>query len=378
MDHLGGPPAPPPTTTQTPTTTASAATSSYTTRNSNTFSYTPFPLPQPDYHADHRQHLQPPLAYLNQDQFASAPANLGFEPSPLATSYYFDEAYRPSPSPPVPNNSFLDGILNPESQIFGYSVIEPPTRSNLTYQTHTMPPSRATRRSNDYVDLTSLAEATTSSRPKRHNSTSGPSSHKRLKREDDAAAYVEEEDAKPIDEIDLSGDKDSVQAVLQKQREEAIKAQQKPEEKATTFRNINCVICMDTPTNLTATSCGHLFCHQCLMEALIAGENRAAPGEPKRSQCPVCRKILNRTKERDIIPLAFMKGPATQPRKTATVAAIAKTTSTTVKSTPATKGGRRMAPVAGATPSTFSFISRAAASARRGTRRVGYGGGNEG
>lgn len=51
------------------------------------------------------------------------------------------------------------------------------------------------------------------------------------------------------------------------------------------------------------------------MEALVAGENRAGPGEQKRSQCPVCRKFISRNKAADVIPLMLMKGLATQPRK---------------------------------------------------------------
>jgi len=51
------------------------------------------------------------------------------------------------------------------------------------------------------------------------------------------------------------------------------------------------------------------------MEALIAGENRTGPGETKRSQCPVCRKFISRTKATDIIPLLLKKGLSTQPRK---------------------------------------------------------------
>jgi hypothetical protein len=51
------------------------------------------------------------------------------------------------------------------------------------------------------------------------------------------------------------------------------------------------------------------------MEALVAGENRAGPGEQKRSQCPVCRKFINRNKTTDVIPLMLQKGLATQPRK---------------------------------------------------------------
>lgn len=51
------------------------------------------------------------------------------------------------------------------------------------------------------------------------------------------------------------------------------------------------------------------------MEALIAGENRTGPGETKRSQCPVCRKFISRTKATDIIPLLLKQGLSTQPRK---------------------------------------------------------------
>jgi hypothetical protein len=73
----------------------------------------------------------------------------------------------------------------------------------------------------------------------------------------------------------------------------------------------------------SADQSGHLFCHTCLMEALIAGENRAGPGEQKRSQCPVCRKVINRSKASDIIPLLLKKGLATQPRKPVTRTAAA-------------------------------------------------------
>jgi hypothetical protein len=59
------------------------------------------------------------------------------------------------------------------------------------------------------------------------------------------------------------------------------------------------------------------------MEALIAGENRSGPGEAKRSQCPVCRKFINRNKQTDIIPLLLKKGLATQPRKKKEVASPA-------------------------------------------------------
>lgn len=119
----------------------------------------------------------------------------------------------------------------------------------------------------------------------------------------------------PVEEVDLVGDTNQLQSALQKQRVEQVKAQEGPSDKPLRLSTLTCVICMDTPTDITATSCGHLFCHTCLMEALIAGENRSAPHEPKRSQCPVCRKFINRAKSSDIIPLLMKKGLATQPRK---------------------------------------------------------------
>ncbi|KAF2251101.1 hypothetical protein BU26DRAFT_481590 [Trematosphaeria pertusa] len=181
------------------------------------------------------------------------------------------------------------------------------------------------RLSNGYVDLTSDSppDPVGQRRMKRESPSPGPSS-KRLKQNDGTALRRNSKtpEAK-VEEIDLSEDKAAVLEVLQKQREEAVKAQRTQEEKATNFNSLTCVICMDTPTDLTATACGHLFCHTCLMEALIAGENRSGPGEPKRSQCPVCRKFINRSKATDIIPLLLKKGLATQPRKKSTVAAAA-------------------------------------------------------
>ncbi|KAK8162287.1 hypothetical protein IWX90DRAFT_435144 [Phyllosticta citrichinensis] len=124
-------------------------------------------------------------------------------------------------------------------------------------------------------------------------------------------------DVSEIEHIDLADDKTSLAEALQKQRVEQVKAQAErpPADAPLRLSNITCVICMDSPKNITATACGHVFCHTCLMEALIAGENRAGYDGPKRSQCPVCRKTLNRTKASDVIPLLLKKGAATQPRR---------------------------------------------------------------
>lgn len=126
-----------------------------------------------------------------------------------------------------------------------------------------------------------------------------------------------------IDEVDLVHEQQNAQDRLrQEQLAEQVKAQQGEAErdKPLKLSNLQCVICLEAPTDLTATTCGHLFCHHCLMEALIAGENRAArAGETRKSQCPVCRKNLSRTKRgaQDIIPLLMKKGISSQPRRKA-------------------------------------------------------------
>ncbi|KAF1918275.1 hypothetical protein BDU57DRAFT_446410 [Ampelomyces quisqualis] len=150
-----------------------------------------------------------------------------------------------------------------------------------------MPPTtRAARLPTGYVDLTATPDSPPHRR-KTQSPTPGPSAKRR--------------------KLDLTDDKQRPHA--------STNALTKPDDKPTTFNTFNCVICMDMPTDLTATACGHLFCHTCLMEALIAGENRSVPGDPRRSQCPVCRKFINRNKPTDIIPLLLKKGLATQPRK---------------------------------------------------------------
>ncbi|KAF2102708.1 hypothetical protein NA57DRAFT_71694 [Rhizodiscina lignyota] len=101
-------------------------------------------------------------------------------------------------------------------------------------------------------------------------------------------------DTNTIDHIDLVDENQS-------------KVQEGPAEQAKPARlsSLTCVICLEPPTDLTATACGHLFCHHCLMEALIAGENR---GERTKSNCPVCRKNISRKRKYDVIPLLLKKG----------------------------------------------------------------------
>jgi hypothetical protein len=190
------------------------------------------------------------------------------EPSHTYYHNFYEAALRPSPSPSPPPPNFLDNILNPAGLShnrylpFGYQL-SPPTFRPPYVTGHDMPPStrahpqapsRPARLPNGYVDLTATPDSPPQRR-KRQSPAAGPSA-KRQKRGDDTGATGDESEGARIEEVDLTDDKPSVHAILQKQREDAVKSQTKPEEKPTTFNNFNCVICMDMPTDLTATACG--------------------------------------------------------------------------------------------------------------------------
>ncbi|KAH8600061.1 hypothetical protein B0O99DRAFT_682520 [Bisporella sp. PMI_857] len=97
-----------------------------------------------------------------------------------------------------------------------------------------------------------------------------------------SASKIKPEDGAEV--IDLADVEDEAQLkVFQaKQAADLIKQQQQEEaNKPIRLAEFQCVICMDNPTDLTVTHCGHLFCSECLHQALHADNG-------KRS-CPVCR-----------------------------------------------------------------------------------------
>lgn len=158
--------------------------------------------------------------------------------------------------------SFFANLLNP-------ALVHDPAFAYTNASPYTMASSRPhpARLSNGYVDLTSphldltphvdLTDFTPhvdltdpdppSRRRNRDSPTPGPSS-KRLKRAHGTAAEspTTTPPAAPMEQIDL----------LNKQREDAIKAQPRPVETVTTFNSFTCVICMDRPIDITATACG--------------------------------------------------------------------------------------------------------------------------
>jgi hypothetical protein len=63
-------------------------------------------------------------------------------------------------------------------------------------------------------------------------------------------------------------------------------------------------------TYIVFSSVGHLFCHQCIVDAVRYDEEQRAEssnGKPTRGKCPACRKLLSRKdtpgQKRDLIPL---------------------------------------------------------------------------
>ncbi|KAF8465242.1 hypothetical protein BDZ91DRAFT_849318 [Kalaharituber pfeilii] len=96
-----------------------------------------------------------------------------------------------------------------------------------------------------------------------------------------------------IDEINLVDVDD--EGLLAKKQKDLLNMQRSDQEKPK-LSDFKCVICLDDPTDLAATPCGHMFCDLCLQGALKAGQ----PPNARSGRCPVCRRRVNL---KDIVPL---------------------------------------------------------------------------
>jgi hypothetical protein len=192
--------------------------------------------------------------------------------------------------------------------------------------TAAMAPTTRHRRNNSIVDLTessppnntSLANNASpdSRRPRKRRAADDGEPGRSTKRRSNAAATATATATanspatpqSPIDELDLTAD----EALLQSEQQKAIAAQQQSAEEASGPLKIGkrtCIICMEPYTNATVTTCGHIYCHECLTQALKMGER--ANDRRGAGNCPVCRKPVKRTgKSVQIVPVAFMKKSA--------------------------------------------------------------------
>ncbi|RDW63032.1 uncharacterized protein DSM5745_10143 [Aspergillus mulundensis] len=166
----------------------------------------------------------------------------------------------------------------------------------------------------------SAVEIPSSSPPRRRRSSTttqaGPSGSRKRRRltNQTILSSSPQPDNGPIEAIDLTEvDGNSALAkVLAKQREEAISSQKSGNNGNARSRltAYTCPVCMETPKNATATICGHLFCHKCIMEWLATTEEQRAdrPGKAPRGLCPQCRQPLSGADQkgsakRNLVPL---------------------------------------------------------------------------
>lgn len=168
-----------------------------------------------------------------------------------------------------------------------------------------MPPTTRRSHRNSVVDLTndpsSPPRPTTSTHKRsRDDPTQDRWSKKRSRQADSVKGEV-------VEELDLTNEAPSAEEeLLQTQQQAAIAAQQAAATSDQPLRvgQRTCIICMEPYTNATITACGHIYCHECLTQALIAGEKNSERGV---GNCPVCRKPVSRKKDRQMVPVSFMK-----------------------------------------------------------------------
>ncbi|CZT52073.1 uncharacterized protein RSE6_13318 [Rhynchosporium secalis] len=154
------------------------------------------------------------------------------------------------------------------------------------------PSGNSTRRSS-FVDLTSSPDMAPTTRkrkatePGRGRSRKVTKSASKTSRPTSAAGTRAKSEVHTIDLVDID-DKAEYEERMAKEQAETIKKQnQAAATRSVKLAEFQCIICMDNPTDLTVTFCGHLFCSECLHQALYAGEKKC---------CPVCRSNISSKK----------------------------------------------------------------------------------
>ncbi|MCJ1314007.1 SUMO-targeted ubiquitin ligase complex subunit slx8 [Agyrium rufum] len=232
------------------------------------------------------------------------PHPLNSLPGPVeAGSHFWDQLSPPTMDAPDPRSrfGFVDLTVDspPASRRSSSSARRP---SHNTSQTARRPQPNPGFRTQDWVN--DSRESSVDPRP--------------AKRRRGSAEVISLPPDENVEEVDLRDvdDEGDIAKLLQKQREEAIQVSREEGQKATLLSRLSCVICMEDMTDITATSCGHLFCHTCLMEALIAGETQGQDGTRSSARCPICRKKVAREKGQktkyNIVPLELMVRPKSQ------------------------------------------------------------------
>lgn len=292
------------------------------------------PPPQPQTLPHYHRQL-PPLSDTNP--IASLTAALRGDDNPPHSN-----------SRPFPNQAVTDLPSEPfhvrqrsEPTSFGYIpdhfFYSPPQSREQTPQTENAPGSNQSRGTNYRASTPYAFHSSTS--PHRLDSSSsnspanmscaGPSVRKRphnatINLDDSPEGKKRRTSAQ---HIDLVAAEEAQQKLLEKEHEDLIKRQREESRRALTMKDLTCMICLEPFTNMTVTHCGmfwtlflnltllsdtdaittgHLFCHECLSQALNASERAS---ERNIGSCPACRKPIKRgtSAKTQIIPLALMK-----------------------------------------------------------------------
>lgn len=114
-----------------------------------------------------------------------------------------------------------------------------------------------------------------------------------------------------IEEVDLTNENLSTEEQLLRSQQQSLIAQQQLSSDTPSgplqIGKRQCIICMESFTDVTVTHCGHIYCHECLTQALKAGEKNSDRGV---GNCPMCRKPVSRKKVNHIVVVSFMRKAA--------------------------------------------------------------------
>ena len=214
---------------------------------SSTNSHTSLPRRQPSHtqslfsnfpHSESFRRLPPVLQ--NYITTSSVPPPQTFEDSPDLSPTFDDDSFDPFH---LPSFAEVTGFRDSNGSPF------------------TLGPSQQSANTSDFVDLSSDSDSQSMAprrAPKRQASEASSSApyNKRIKR--DTPPKLQRNADKSIEEVDLVEEDTALADTLKKQRQEQV-ALQEDSQKPTKLSNLSCIICMDTPTNLTATVCGESY-----------------------------------------------------------------------------------------------------------------------
>jgi len=144
---------------------------------------------------------------------------------------------------------------------------------------------RNTRSGSAVVDLTSSPVPSVRKLSRKRKADS-PVDGRRSKTARKNSSSSVEVDLNNVQLVDLSSVDDTSQYEKLRAKEQADLMKQQTlalANKPVKLAEFQCIICMDNPTDLTVTHCGHLFCSECLHQALHAGDKKC---------CPVCRTTI--------------------------------------------------------------------------------------